>query len=77
MVFSRRFGDARHAVLLEKEFLARENSGSSVRLKEVQEVTHESEVRSNLTFPPMDVVFSGRRVELILYVVENEIQPLS
>lgn len=56
---------ARHAVFLEKEFFMRGSSEKSVCLEKVQELTHESEVRSNLTSLSMDTVFSGMREEPI------------
>jgi hypothetical protein len=49
---------ARHAVFLEKEFLARGSSGSSVQLEEIQEA-HESVVGDDSTIPPMDTEPSG------------------
>lgn len=53
-----------HVVFLEKDFLER-GSESSVCFEEVQESSHESEIRSNLTIPLMDNVFGGRNGELI------------
>jgi hypothetical protein len=49
---------ARHAVFLEKEFLARGSSGSSVQLEEIQEA-HESVVGDDSTISPMDTEPSG------------------
>jgi hypothetical protein len=41
---------ARHAIFLEKEFLARGSSGSNVQLEEIQ-ITHESDVGGDFTIP--------------------------
>jgi GAG-pre-integrase domain len=49
---------ARHAVFLEKEFLARGSSGSNVQLEEIQ-ITHESDIDGDFTIPSMDVKASG------------------
>jgi hypothetical protein len=49
-----------HAVFLEKEFLARECSGSNVQLEEIQ-VTHESDVSGDFIIPSMDAEVSENR----------------
>jgi hypothetical protein len=51
---------ARHAVFLEKEFLARESSRSNVQLEEIQ-VTHESDVGGDFIVPSMDAEANGSR----------------
>lgn len=50
---------ARHAIFLEKEFLARKSSGSSVQLEEVHDATPNNEIKLDLIIPPMNVEASG------------------
>jgi hypothetical protein len=65
---------ARHAVFLEKEFLARGSSGSNAQLEEIQ-ITHESDVGGDFTIPSMDAESSGSRTsELSSHGDENVVQ---
>jgi hypothetical protein len=64
----------RHAVFLEKEFLAKGSSGSNVQLEEIQ-ITHESDVDGDFTISSMDNEASESRIsELSSHGDENVVQ---
>jgi transposase InsO family protein len=65
---------ARHAVFLEKEFLARRSSGSSVQLEEVHDATPNNEIRLDPIIPPMNEEASGSQQEPISQTVAEEVQ---
>lgn len=65
---------ARHGVFLEKEFLSRESSGSSVRLEDDQSALQDEMINDDHVQPPMDIAVSGRRDESISQEVVEEVQ---
>jgi hypothetical protein len=65
---------ARHAVFLEKEFLARGSNESNVQLEEIQ-VTHESDIGGDFTIPSMDAEANvSRTLEPSSHGDENMVQ---
>jgi hypothetical protein len=45
---------ARHGIFLEKEFLAKESSGSNVILEEIQDTSHNTIADTDQINPPLD-----------------------